>query len=600
MATDWSQLKQNRSAKQQKPHSASSSSPPAPAATSDPQLTSSQPSHDTQPLKWTPADLPPSLAVQSIPGRGRGVVARERVKRGVTLLATTTLVSVLDAHNLPHRCSHCFRSVDDLEAPVVVSAPKLLQCSLCHIVQYCSASCQKSDWLIHKKECAALRNAVKRRKESGAKHLPDAPLRALGRLLWSAQSTSSGKEVWQQVESLESHRTRLSPEEQERFFQLSVSLSAYVGQDTLAQSCPDAAAVIDLCSRFVSNSFALTCPTDLSNIGVSISPLTALINHSCAPNAVVVFPSFPTTPSSSSSSKNMAVIALRDLEQGEEVLTSYVDLSLPRQERQKELEERYNFQCACEECTLSRRVDPREAMLCPAAAKSGCEGLIAIPEPDSKVAEVECSKCGTSAPYKDVHPAIGAAKSAYADAEKAQYTDPRLAMLHLSNIISSLTTSLRPTPSLAPSACPLYSALQLLLTLQLHAHQFDAALATASIALRGTHLLFPRGHPVLALLMTTHARLVTTPPVSDPARPEQEAQYWMATPQRVRDVQALVAALREVEVAFGDGSKGEGPQGRKGKGGEMAQMLRTLIRDQEEGIEMGRRMKASMAAQQQQ
>lgn len=74
-------------------------------------------------------------------------------------------------------------------------------------------------------------------------------------------------------------------------------------------------------------------------------------------------------------------------------------------------------------------------------------------------------------------------------------------------------------------------------------------------------------------------------------------QYWMATDRRGADVQALVAALKQVEVAFGDGSQGEGV--RPGmKGGEMAAMLRTLIRDQEEGIEMGRRMR--MAAQQQQ
>ncbi|TKA52304.1 hypothetical protein B0A53_04772, partial [Rhodotorula sp. CCFEE 5036] len=355
---------------------------------------------------------------------------------------------------------------------------------------------------------------------------------------------------------------------------------------------------------FVSNSFALTCPTDLSNIGVSISPLTALINHSCVPNAVVVFPSFPKSaaPSSAPSpspSKNMAVVALRDLERGEEVVTSYVDLSLPREERQKELQERYKFVCHCEGCSDSAGVDPREAMLCPAAAKSSCEGLIAIPASGSKLETVTCPRCGTSAPYRDVHPAIEAAKKAYTDAEKAQYTDPRLAALQLSNLISALTTSLTPTPGLAPSAYPLYSALQLLLTVQLHSHQFEAALATSSVALRGARALFPSGHPVLALLMTTHARLLTTPPASDPAHPEQEMQYWMATDRRVADVHALVAALKHVEVAFGDGSQGEGV--RPGmKGGEMAAMLRTLIRDQEEGIEMGRRMRASMAAQQQQ
>lgn len=77
------------------------------------------------------------------------------------------------------------------------------------------------------------------------------------------------------------------------------------------------------------------------------------------------------------------MVALRNLERGEEVVTSYVDLSLPREERQKELQERYKFVCHCEGCAGGSsdlaRVDPREAMLCPAAAKSRCEGLIAIP-----------------------------------------------------------------------------------------------------------------------------------------------------------------------------------------------------------------------------
>ncbi|BGP57780.1 hypothetical protein JCM8202v2_005427 [Rhodotorula sphaerocarpa] len=467
-------------------------------------------------------------------------------------------------------------------------------------------SCQKTDWPIHKKECPALSAAHERSQKAGSKRTPDAPLRALGRLLWSAQQ-QPGSDTWTQVESLESHRLQLTPEEQERFFQLSVSLSAYVGQETLAASCPDAAAIIDLCSRFVSNSFALTSPTDLSNIGVSICPLTALINHSCAPNAVVVFPSFPA--SGSNTSKHMAVVALRDIPAGEEILTSYVDLSLPRTDRRRELEERYKFRCECEACdTPAGEVDPREAMSCPAAPK--CAALLPISQPDAN--EVECGKCGAKAPYRDVQPVIAAAREAYADAEKAQYSDPRLAMLHLANAISSMTTSLAPAPPLAPSCHPLYSSLQLLLTLQLHAHAFDRAETTASLALAGAERLFPSGsgsgssssgghHPVLALLQTTHARLVTTPPASDPAHPEGEMQYWMATGARAYGVERLVGALRAVESAFGDGSCGEGsdPKGRGGeKGGEMAKMLRVLIRDQEEGIEMGRRMRAAAAAQQ--
>ena len=197
MAGDWAQLKQRRAAKDR----TATPAPPPPRERLD---------------SWISDALPPTLAVEHIPGRGRGLVAPNGAKAGTTLLATAPLVSVLDARNLPHRCSHCFRSGDDFDDS---HPPKLLQCSLCHTLQYCSSvpiqislslcspralvdldsrpgqACQTSDWPIHKKECAAIRAAIKRRKESGSKHLlPDAPLRALARLLWSAQ-LAAGKDV---------------------------------------------------------------------------------------------------------------------------------------------------------------------------------------------------------------------------------------------------------------------------------------------------------------------------------------------------------------------------------------------------------------------
>lgn len=66
--------------------------------------------------------------------------------------------------------------------------------------------------------------------------------------------------------------------------------------------------------QFASNSFTLSSPS-LTPIGVAISPLVALFNHSCEPTAVVVFPA----GSLANDGKGMVVNALRDLEEGEEV-----------------------------------------------------------------------------------------------------------------------------------------------------------------------------------------------------------------------------------------------------------------------------------------
>ncbi|GAA5972982.1 hypothetical protein JCM11641_000350 [Rhodosporidiobolus odoratus] len=489
------------------------------------------------------ADLPPFLEVREFPRRGRGVVAKKALSPGTTLLSTTPLISVLDNRNLQTRCSFCFCAADDTTTQKCLS-----QCSLCHLVQYCSSTCQTADWKLHKHECKALRTASKSASR-GNRNFPDTPVRALARLLWKKEI--QGEKLWREVESLQTHRQSLSPGEQERFFHLSVALAQYVGsQEIVARAVGGSGSgMMDLCSRFAANSFSLTSPTDVSNIGVSISPLTALFNHSCAPNAVVVFPDFP----SRKSTKHMAVVALRDIATGEEVVTSYIDIGLPKELRQKELKQRYYFDCDCSACKGDRTaVDPREALDC---GKKSCRG-------------------------SDVHPAIEAAKLAYADAEKAQYTDPNLALLHLTHLITSLTSSLSPSPALAPSSHPLLPALQLLLTLQLDASLFSAAVATAQRAWSGVSLIYPYGHPTRALLLSTIARLESVPPAPE-LGPQAELAYWANEGERVKGILRLVEAVKEVEVAFG----------KEGQGGEMGRRLRGLVKDQEEGVEMGRKMR---------
>ncbi|KPV72663.1 uncharacterized protein RHOBADRAFT_55751 [Rhodotorula graminis WP1] len=586
MASDWAQLKHKRLSKAPLASTSSSSTPPPPTSSARPDPPTA-PAATTPPVAFSHPHLPSSLEVRILPGRGRGIVANAAFQPGHTLVTTAPLVSALDNLHYSSRCSSCYRAADDLDSALPPARRKLLQCSLCHAVQYCTAQCQKRDWPVHKHECAALRNAANA--TAGNKPVPDTPVRALGRLLWTSEV--KGNDLWTQVESLESHRTRLSPEEQERFFHLSIALAQYVGQETLKRACPDAAAVLDLCSRFAANSFALTAPTDLSNLGVSISPLTALFNHSCAPNAVVVFPSFPSSPTSS---RHMHVVALHPIQPGDEVVTSYVDLALPRDVRQKELRERYKFECGCEACEgggEGQAVDPREALAC-SRAKEGCEGLIRLPDRDSTVTSVTCPTCRTTSSYKSVHAALDAAKLAFADADKAQYKEPHVAALHLQHLLTSLTAPLDSTPAFAPSAYPVLPALQLLLTLQLHASSFPAALSTARLALKGTQHLYARGHPVRALVRTTLVRLETMPPPQDAAHPDAETRYWSDVRAREGALEALVGALREVEVAFGDGGTGAV------KGGEMAKMLRDLISDQEQGIVVGRRIRAAAVEEQ--
>lgn len=169
----------------------------------------------------------------------------------------------------------------------------------------------------------------------------------------------------------------------------------------------------------------------------------ALLNHSCTPSAVVVFPSYHTP----ANPKPMRVVAIRPIAAGEEILTSYVDLGLPLRKRRAELRERYYFECDCALCMRRREewVDPREAFKC---VKKDCSGLVRmpgescrslaarlqltprLPDVELQTGDVEdgCSKCGSlrQTNVEQLKTTIASAEAELARAESQQYTGTAL------------------------------------------------------------------------------------------------------------------------------------------------------------------------------
>lgn len=144
--------------------------------------------------------------------------------------------------------------------------------------------------------------------------------------------------------------------------------------------------------QFPTNSFALSLP-DLATVGVAVSPIMALANHACEPNAVVVFPHGPLRKG------GMHIVAIADIPPGQEILTSYVDVANPQRLRQAELQDRYHFQCHCKLCSrLSHNpawVDPREALAC--KNPKSCDSLARLPNlEDESEQTTACFKCGYS------------------------------------------------------------------------------------------------------------------------------------------------------------------------------------------------------------
>lgn len=89
------------------------------------------------------------------------------------------------------------------------------------------------------------------------------------------------------------------------------------------------------------NTFTITPPTSSEELGLAFDPKLALMNHSCAPSALLQVNGAEAT-----------VIALKDIHPGDEITVCYVDPDLNVEQRRKELKERWFFECDCKRCEL--------------------------------------------------------------------------------------------------------------------------------------------------------------------------------------------------------------------------------------------------------
>jgi len=91
-------------------------------------------------------------------------------------------------------------------------------------------------------------------------------------------------------------------------------------------------------AKILTNTHTLTTPT-LDPLGLSLSPLSARLNHSCTPNAYIVF-----------SGPALDIRSLLPIPANAELTISYIDSTLPRALRVAELSTRYFFACHCPLC----------------------------------------------------------------------------------------------------------------------------------------------------------------------------------------------------------------------------------------------------------
>ena len=86
------------------------------------------------------------------------------------------------------------------------------------------------------------------------------------------------------------------------------------------------------------NAFRVTL-ADNAPIGLCFEPTLSLANHSCTPNAGIMF-----------DGRSVTLRALNPIKKDEQIFISYIDSTSRKETRQAELQEHYFFTCNCSKC----------------------------------------------------------------------------------------------------------------------------------------------------------------------------------------------------------------------------------------------------------
>jgi SET and MYND domain-containing protein len=295
--------------------------------------------------------------------RGRHLVARHAIAVGDTLLdheAPSAHVVLNDA------CHQCLQPL---------SPDHTSRCSRCQLAYYCNATCQRAHWAAHRDECAALAQLP----ESGRAHLSPQLMLAI-RVAWLFVRERDSPRV-KRIATLVTNVAHQSEATIAEFNKLATLCSRVL----FLQKAPDCQYVsvpflTGILSTLGANAIGITEPVELTDVGIALFDRISLLNHSCDPNAVVLF-----------DGAAAIVRALKPIAAGDEITISYVDRATDRFERQRQLASQYFFTCSCSRCTGPPRDDLFEIAL--RCSDSSCSGQVTRVSADSS--DGVCLQCGS-------------------------------------------------------------------------------------------------------------------------------------------------------------------------------------------------------------
>ncbi|GAB5358103.1 hypothetical protein AAMO2058_000429900 [Amorphochlora amoebiformis] len=274
-------------------------------------------------------------------GKGRRLVATRNIREGVTLLMEEPISHATRIDFRLKRCEWCLSSKQPIK-----------RCSKCKLIGYCSRNCQVAAWkAYHKHECKCMVGLPKR-----LERLPATALIA-GRIILAGLSSGTdaklpeisksspmekglakvGKKAKiRDISLLDTLWEKKATERKMYYAQQAMTLMNYL-KPAIASltSAPTANNMAALLSLLDANSYVITDP-EMDSIACGVYSVLSMINHSCSPNAIVMF-----------RNKTGQLRTVKSIKKGEEICVSYLDLiSTPRERRRNLLE------CQCSRCAI--------------------------------------------------------------------------------------------------------------------------------------------------------------------------------------------------------------------------------------------------------
>ncbi|KAA3447525.1 histone-lysine N-methyltransferase ASHR1 [Gossypium australe] len=305
------------------------------------------------------------LAVASIPGKGRGLVASRTFFPGEVIISQQPYASTPNKILVGSSCDHCFASSN------------LKKCSVCRITWYCSSDCQKAGWRLHQIECRAMAALTEDRKKMLTPTIRLMVRLVLKRKLQDEKVFTGFILIFFYMEVKAPCRT--------------MSDISDVDEKQLVLYAQMANLVNLILPSFACNAHTI-CDPELRPLGTGLYPVISIINHSCVPNAVLIF-----------DGQTAYVRALQPIGKDEECLTcieyfrsafiflchcypfilspvylllgviSYIETAAATRKRQNDLKQ-YFFTCTCPRCVKDSLEDAQlESYRC---QNQACDGFL--------------------------------------------------------------------------------------------------------------------------------------------------------------------------------------------------------------------------------